>query len=104
LIDNELAKSAKKIIKTTSDKKLNLADEREFDFDYVYSDSTTNSEVFEKSVKSNISRALEGYNFSIMAYGQTVVFYLTLSIYLIIYKFILIFRDPEKPILWELIK
>ena len=74
MIDIEIAKSAKKIIKTTCDKKVNLADEREFDFDHVYSDSTTNADVFEKSVKSNISRALEGYNFSIMAYGQTVCF------------------------------
>ena len=73
MIEIEISKSAKKIIKTNSDKKLNFADEREFDFDHIYSDSTTNSEVFEKSVKSNISRALEGYNFSIMAYGQTVI-------------------------------
>lgn len=72
MIDIEIAKSANKIIKTISESRLNLSDEREFEFDYVYSDSTSNGEVFEKSVKNNISKALEGYNFSILAYGQTV--------------------------------
>ena len=44
----------------------------EFNFDKIFSDSITNEGVFNKSVKPNLIKALDGFNFSVMAYGQTV--------------------------------
>lgn len=56
----------------TSDKKLIISDEKEFDYDHVYSENVTNSDIFNKSIQENIIKSLDGYNLSIMAYGQTV--------------------------------
>ena len=46
-------------------------DPRRMVFDQVYGDSSTSSAVYEGSVAPLLLRALEGYNVTIFAYGQT---------------------------------
>ena len=45
--------------------------EREYSFDHILPDTTTNEDIFTKHIKPNISLAFKGYNYSIIAYGQT---------------------------------
>ncbi|CAG8534735.1 7754_t:CDS:2 [Funneliformis caledonium] len=42
-----------------------------FHFDHVYPPETTQEEIYEKSVEHLISKFLEGFNVTILAYGQT---------------------------------
>ena len=42
-----------------------------FTFDHVYGIESTQREVYEISAKSAVKSALQGYNATIMAYGQT---------------------------------
>lgn len=44
---------------------------KDYMFDKVYKESTSQIELFEASIKSNLSKSLEGYNYCILAYGQT---------------------------------
>lgn len=45
--------------------------EREYSFDHILPETTTNEDIFTKHIKPNISLAFKGYNYSIIAYGQT---------------------------------
>ncbi len=71
LITHE-SSNAKKIINLTSEKKLILNEEKEFDYDFIYSENVTNSDIFNKSIQENIIKSLDGFHLTIMAYGQTV--------------------------------
>lgn len=42
-----------------------------FSFDNVFSDKTSTTELFEKAVKENVKTAIEGFNVTVFAYGQT---------------------------------
>ena len=90
------------MINLSSEKKLIFSDEKEFDYDYVYPDNVSNTDIFNKSIQDNIIKSLDGYNLSIMAYGQTVI-----NLFLF-YKLFLYFiwkniRAQEKLIRWVLI-
>ena len=43
----------------------------EFTFDYVYDDDAPQEEIYEHTAKLSVASALEGYNATIFAYGQT---------------------------------
>jgi hypothetical protein len=72
LIQNELKRSRIKAINVVNDKKVNCGVDREYNFEYVYDEYTIQSKIFENSIKANIEKALQGYNFCVFAYGQTV--------------------------------
>ncbi|RIB24787.1 P-loop containing nucleoside triphosphate hydrolase protein [Gigaspora rosea] len=42
-----------------------------FQFDHVFSPETTQQEVYERAIENMITKFLEGYNVTILAYGQT---------------------------------
>lgn len=42
-----------------------------FSFDNVFSDKASTTELFEKAVKENVKTAIEGFNVTVFAYGQT---------------------------------
>lgn len=46
--------------------------DREFNFEFIYDEQSTQESIFEGSIKSNIEKAAQGYNFCVFAYGQTV--------------------------------
>jgi hypothetical protein len=72
LLNSEILKSPKKCVNIVDTKKILCGDDREFNFDCIYSEKSSQVFLFENSVKSNLDRSLEGYNFSTFAYGQTV--------------------------------
>jgi hypothetical protein len=72
LIGAELLKSGQKCVKILSDKKMMVGTDREFNFDMIYGESSSQQNIFDSSLKLNLERSLEGYNFSAFAYGQTV--------------------------------
>ncbi len=72
LLKEEILKSPIKHLKITDSKTITVENDREFTFDTVYSEKSTTKEIFENSVKPNLQRSLEGYNFSVLVYGQTV--------------------------------
>lgn len=43
----------------------------QFSFDYVYDQDSTQEEVYENTAKQSVFNTLEGFNATIMAYGQT---------------------------------
>lgn len=43
----------------------------EFTFDYVYDDEAEQSEIYSTTARLSVCSALEGYNATIFAYGQT---------------------------------
>jgi kinesin family protein 3/17 len=43
----------------------------EFTFDYVYDDEASQEEVYVNTARLSVCSALEGYNATIFAYGQT---------------------------------
>ena len=55
----------------TSNNKITINPEREYSFDHILPECTTNEDIFTNHIKPNISLALKGYNYSIIAYGQT---------------------------------
>jgi hypothetical protein len=71
-LNSELLKNPSKSLKISSNKSLLCGNDREFSFDCIYSESTSQQYLFENSIKPNLERSLEGYNFSVLAYGQTV--------------------------------
>ena len=54
-----------------SNNKITINPEREYSFDHILPETTSNEDIFTKHIKPNISLAFKGYNYSIMAYGQT---------------------------------
>ena len=73
LIKLEILKDAAEALKVTSNKKITCGEDREYIFDQVYLDDFTKNEIFDNSIKNNLDRCMEGYNFTILAYGQTVI-------------------------------
>ncbi len=73
LISSELSKSSKKCLSISSSKKIFCGEDREFNYDMLYSENDVHKDLFENSIKSNLERSFEGYNFSTFAYGQTVI-------------------------------
>lgn len=53
------------------------AAEKSFVFDHVFAAPTTNAEFYEHCVAPLISRAVDGYNVTVFAYGQTGSFAVT---------------------------
>lgn len=49
----------------------NMYAEHTFSFDWVYSEDSTQEEVYENTAKGSVLSVLEGYNSTILAYGQT---------------------------------
>jgi len=45
--------------------------EHTFSFDRIYSEESTQSEVYENTARDSVMSVLEGYNSTILAYGQT---------------------------------
>ncbi|OMH80381.1 Kinesin-like protein KIF21A, partial [Zancudomyces culisetae] len=62
-------KSCVKVIPGTQ--QVTIGGDRSFTFDKIYSAKDTQAQVYEESVKPMIERFLEGYNATVMAYGQT---------------------------------
>ena len=56
---------------TLSDNKIYLGLSHEFTFDRVYPPEVDTSTVFENSIEGNLSKAIKGYTYTIIAYGQT---------------------------------
>ncbi|OLY82067.1 Kinesin-like protein KIF21B [Smittium mucronatum] len=50
---------------------ISIGTDRSFTFDYVFSDKSTQIDIYDKSVKPLVEQFLNGYNSTIMAYGQT---------------------------------
>jgi hypothetical protein len=73
LLKDEILKSHIKHLKIADSKVISIEDDREFTFDIVYSEKSTTKEIFENSVKPNLLKSLQGYNFSVFVYGQTVI-------------------------------
>ena len=44
---------------------------KDFTFDKIFNESTSQQEFFRESIKPNLDKALLGYNFCAFAYGQT---------------------------------
>lgn len=49
----------------------NMYAEHTFSFDWVYCEDSTQEEVYENTAKGSVLSVLEGYNSTILAYGQT---------------------------------
>lgn len=75
LLNSEIIKSSKKSLNIVDSKKILCGDDREFNFDCIYSEKSSQVSLFENSLKSNLDRSLDGYNFSTFAYGQTVRYF-----------------------------
>ena len=56
---------------TLSDNKIYLGLSHEFTFDRVYPPEVDTSTVSENSIEGNLSKAIKGYTYTIIAYGQT---------------------------------
>ena len=56
---------------TLSDNKIYLGLSHEFTFDTVYPPEVDTSTVFENSIEGNLAKAIKGYTYTIIAYGQT---------------------------------
>ena len=72
LIKLEILNNATEAVKVTSNKKITCGEEKEYLFEQVYVDEFTKIDIFDNSIKNNLDKCLEGYNFTILAYGQTV--------------------------------
>lgn len=72
LLPNESKRNKTKSIVVHNEKKLTCGIDREFNFELVYDENTTQSFIFDNSIKQNIEKAMQGYNFCVFAYGQTV--------------------------------
>ena len=75
LIKLEILKNATEAVKVTSNKKITCGEDREYLFDQVYIEESTKNDIFDNSVKNNLDKCLEGYNFTVLAYGQTVQYF-----------------------------
>jgi hypothetical protein len=75
LIPLELAKSKIKVIRQISNTKILFGNDREFNFDEIYSEDSNQERIFNVSVKPILDKALSGYNCCLFAYGQTVKFF-----------------------------
>ena len=73
MISIELTKSKTKSIKQISNQKICVGNDREFNFDEIFSEDSTQENIFNVSVKPNLDKALTGFNCSLFAYGQTVI-------------------------------
>ena len=49
----------------------NVDDKHAYTFDHVYKDSATTQEIFKRGISQMIYNASQGYNVTILAYGQT---------------------------------
>lgn len=49
----------------------NMYAEHTFSFDYIYSEESSQEEVYANTAKDSVLSVLEGYNSTILAYGQT---------------------------------
>jgi len=76
LLSAEKLSSPDKSIYIINQKRIIIGNDREFNFDMVYSENSTNREIFETSIINNLNKSLEGYNFSTLLYGQTVILHL----------------------------
>jgi hypothetical protein len=70
----ETTKTTGKCVKLLSKTKLICDDEREFNYDIVFGEDSSQEQLFSQSIKPNLDKALVGYNCCIFAYGQTVIF------------------------------
>lgn len=43
----------------------------QFTFDHVFTEDSTTREIFQKQILDQIKQAIEGYNITVFAYGQT---------------------------------
>lgn len=68
---SEVSKSLQICVKVTSIKQINLSGTKDFTFDKIFNESTSQQEFFRESIKPNLDKALLGYNFCAFAYGQT---------------------------------
>jgi hypothetical protein len=91
LLKDEILKSPIKHLKISDSKVISIDNDRDYTFDIVYSEKSTTKEIFENSVKPNLVKSLQGYNFSVFVYGQTV--------YILFKK---THRQRAKPLQWVL--
>ena len=49
----------------------NMYTEHTFSFDRIYTENSTQEEVYQNTARSSVMSVLEGYNSTILAYGQT---------------------------------
>ena len=71
LQQNEISKSLQTCLKVNSNKELNFGGNKDYKFDAIFKESTSQKDFFNNSIKPNIDKALLGYNFCAFAYGQT---------------------------------
>jgi hypothetical protein len=57
---------------TVCNKRICINTGKEYVFDTIY-DNESRKEIFEKSIKHNLDKCFDGFNFSAIAYGQTVL-------------------------------
>jgi hypothetical protein len=76
LLKSELLNSKEKCTKVIFDKTVMINEERDYTFDSVYDEHVTTKEIFDSTIKPNLDRFIEGYNFSVFAYGQTVYYHI----------------------------
>jgi hypothetical protein len=65
--------SSKKSLTIKNYRQILCGQDREFNFDLIYSEESGQQSVFDNSMRGNLDKCLEGYNFSTFAYGQTVL-------------------------------
>ena len=63
-----------------SSNQLVLGKDRAFTFDHVLSSKSTQDEVYHRCVSPLVKSCFEGYNTTVFAYGQTVIFHSSPSI------------------------
>ena len=49
----------------------NMYTEHTFSFDRIYGQNSTQKEIYDNTAKDSVMSVLEGYNSTILAYGQT---------------------------------
>lgn len=71
MIARELVTHERTCVDYLSKQEIVIGGDRQYKFDRVFRESSTQEEVYEESVRELIMGCFEGYNAAVLAYGQT---------------------------------
>eukprot|EP00040_Diaphanoeca_grandis_P042885 m.266307 g.266307 ORF g.266307 m.266307 type:complete len:1026 (-) comp66532_c0_seq1:173-3250(-) len=71
LNESERLKQTKEAVVKSGDKQIHAGHSKSFTFDYVFGPASTQRQMYDDCVKDLIDSGFEGYNVTIMVYGQT---------------------------------
>jgi len=79
-----------------------LIEERIFEFDRILGGQITQDDSYNKIARKIVSDVLEGYNGTIMAYGQVINFKFKIFIFRLVQEKLILFLVKKSP--WNIVK